>query len=171
MDNGRKAVEEARIFAQQNDKRIRDDGSTSYWGDSRADSLDVQTINGLEVSKYDPGRNLRDMRRNLKLIGAMANGKSSLSGKSTAPHTQSTRDFRRFMAPGTAGHAPLTREPSYSTCASATGSSSTGESSIGNKRPHMINLSDDEDEIRQQTRVVEDGPSTGKKAKVTVVIK
>lgn len=61
-----------------------------------------------------------------------------------------------------------------STSDSVPGSSSAGESSAsGKKRPHIINLSnDDDEEIRQSTKVVDDNDIIpNKKPRVAVVIK
>jgi len=171
LDNGREALEEARDFAHQRDRRMtQNPGTTWHWADCRAESLNLRTINGLDVSKHDQERDVRDMRKKMKVIEDMENDKPP-ANKSTGLASLGSRGLRSFMAPGTGDQPALTREPSSS--ASGTASSSTSTSSAGKKRPNIINLSDDdEDEIREHTRIVDNGTSMGgKKYKVAVVIK
>jgi hypothetical protein len=174
IDLGREGLLEARAFARQNDQRIvRTMDGTWFWGDSRAEALDLHTINGLEIAKYDQERDIRDMRKKIKIIDGLENGKPGPVGKSKTLASLGSRGLRSFMAPGTATLPVRTNlQRAASTSDSATGSSATGEGSVPRrKRPHIVNLSDDEDEeIRQHTRVVEEGPNVTKKARVMVVI-
>lgn len=155
IDVGREGILEARAFARQHDYRI-EPGSSQYWGDNRADALGLQTINGLEVTRHDQKRDIRALRKNINII---SNTRDANAGTAMAP---GSRDLRRFMAPGTApGIHPTEAVDKLST--------SSGPSK---KRPYITNLSDDEDddEIRQNTIIIDDVPG-GKKAKVAVVIK
>lgn len=155
IDVGREGILEARAFARQHDYRI-EPGSSQYWGDNRADALGLQTINGLEVTRHDQKRDIRALRKNINII---SNTRDANAGTAMAP---GSRDLRRFMAPGTApGIHPTEAVDKLST--------SSGPSK---KRPYITNLSDDEDddEIRQNTIIIDDVPS-GKKVKVAVVIK
>lgn len=64
LSKGLVGLQEARAFARANDERIvRSFGSTWYWGDTRAEALDLHTVNGLELSKFDNGRDPREWRR------------------------------------------------------------------------------------------------------------
>ncbi|KAH5553872.1 hypothetical protein HBI25_165440 [Parastagonospora nodorum] len=165
LDAGREGILEARAFARQHDHRI-ESGSSWYWGDNRADALGLQTINGLEVIKHDQERDIRALRKNIKIID---HAKASAATKPTA--TPSGKDLRRFMAPGTALSIFPTEavdELSTSDNAVRTGSSSAGSRK---KRPYIVSLSDDDDEIRRNTMVMDDDVPGSKKAKVAVVIK
>ncbi|KAF2820537.1 hypothetical protein CC86DRAFT_304549 [Ophiobolus disseminans] len=171
LDNGREALVEARSFARHHDERIaREPDATWFWGDSRADALNLHTINGLEIAKYDQERDVRDMRKKIKVIEGMENSKPA-PGKSSAPVSLGSRGLRSFMAPGIADQADQAAPGSSANTSVAGSSSASANSGASKKRPHIIKLSDDEDEIRKQTRVVDNGPSVGKKAKVAVVIR
>jgi hypothetical protein len=166
LDDGREGLLEARAFARQNDQRIINSaGATWYWADDRADGLNLQTINGLDVTKHDPQRDVHAMRKDIKLLDGLGRIKKVPSGAVKMSVTLPSRDLRQFMSPGT----NVKQEVSMSD--SATASSSSG-SVASRKRPKIITLSDeeDEDEIRQNTRVV-NGAAGKKKAKVAVVIK
>ncbi|CAO2657886.1 Nn.00g071460.m01.CDS01 [Neocucurbitaria sp. VM-36] len=181
LDTGREAVLEARAFSRIHDQRIAKElNATWYWGDSRADALNLHTINGLEVSTYDRERDVRKWRKDIKLIEGMNNHKGLPSMRQDAVNAVAAgRGLRNFMAPGTSSSLPVrthaSRETSFSSSSSTIGTSSKGDSlGSGKKRPHtVVNLTDDEDdeEIRQHTKVVRDAPGTAKrKAKVMVVI-
>ena len=54
LDAGRVGLIESRDFARQHDKRISEHpDATWYWADSRAQALDLHTVNGLDVSSHD----------------------------------------------------------------------------------------------------------------------
>jgi hypothetical protein len=173
LDHGREGLLEGRAFSRQHDRRIAQDlDATWYWGDSRADSLDLHTINGLDVAKFDLERNVRDWRKDIKVIEGMENSKKRTM---TAPDPSSSRDLRRFMAPGTSSLAVRTHTPSENGKDGSTSSSSSAKSnsSSGKKRAPVVNLSDDEneEEIRKHTRVIVNATgSSNKKAKVMVLI-
>ncbi|KAF2033177.1 hypothetical protein EK21DRAFT_59188 [Setomelanomma holmii] len=173
LDTGRDGLMEARAFARQHDRRIvRLADGTWFWADSRTEALDLHTINGLEISKYDQERDIRDMRKKIKVIESLENSKPDPSKKPKTLASLGSKGLRSFMAPTT---IPDRTNPARatSTSESATGTSSTSESSAPHKkRPHVVNLSNDEDEeeIRQATRVVEEGRNATKKQRVMVVI-
>jgi hypothetical protein len=175
-DSGREGLLEARAFARKNDQRITSSpGATWFWGDDRADALNLRTINGLEVSKYDQKRDIRTMRKNIKVLDGLENLRSSTTAKATAPISLMNRDLRSFMAPGTATLSDRSQGvgvQDLSLSDSTIGSpDSNEEPSSSKKRPHIINLSDDEAEFRQFTEIVDDAGASKKKAKVAVVIK
>jgi hypothetical protein len=185
LDIGREALVEARTFSRMHYQRITEQaGATWYWGDTRADALNIQTINGLETTNYDQQRDIRDMRKNIKLIEAMENHKLSVP-RPTMPLPLGSRGLRNFMAPGTATLPHRTggaRIANGNESGNATGSSSTSGGVVpGKKRPLIVNVSDedeeededdDEEEIRQHTKVVDEGMDVvgKKKARVMVVI-
>lgn len=170
LDNGREGLLEARAFARNHDERIsKDPGATWFWGDDRADALNLRTINGVDVTKYQDERDPQAMRKNLKVLNGMEKCKPSTTPQLAASTIVANRDLRRFMAPGTATLPERVRELSMRD--SGTASSDTKSKK---KRPHVINLSDEEDEeIRRHTKIVSNGHGTSskKKAKVAVVIK
>lgn len=175
LDIGREGLLEARAFARKHDQRIsKEPGATWYWGDDRADALNLRTINGLDITKFDQKRDIRAMRKNIKILDSVENTKASTAKMTTVPITMGSRDLRSFMASGTAVLSDPTEGVRDLTMSdSVTASSSAGEGSLARKkRPHIINLSDDEndEEIRKNTMVVENVPNR-KKARVAVVIK
>ncbi|KAF2729410.1 hypothetical protein EJ04DRAFT_73481 [Polyplosphaeria fusca] len=162
LSQGLAGVLEAREFAQKTDKRITSSFGTSwYWGESRAEALDLHTINGLEVSNFNIERNPKDWRRHFKTVEA------SERAVSNAP----VRSLRDFMAPqelplrtsakASRGHAQSgvverveEQESSHKT------TSISMSSSVSRKRAKVVNLSsdsedEDEDEICAATKVVE----------------
>jgi hypothetical protein len=173
LDSGREGLLEARTFSRQHDQRITQDiDATWYWGDSRADSLDLHTINGLEIAKFDLERDVRDWRKKIKTIEGMEN---STKKTTTAPELTGSRDLRRFMAPGTSSLAVRTHPSPEVGMDRGTPPSSSARSSSSSfkKRAPVVNLSDDEDEekFRKHTRMVHNTTgSNRKKAKVMVLI-
>lgn len=173
LDEGREGLVEARAFSRQHDRRIAQNlDATWYWGDDRADSLNIKTINGLEVSRYDQERDVRDWRKKIKVVEAMENGTNT---KKTVPELSGSRDLRRSMAPGTSTLAvQIHTPPDIGRDGSTPPSSSAGSSSSsGKKRALVVNLrdEDDEEEIPHYTKVIQDAPGVSKKkAKVMVVV-
>jgi hypothetical protein len=173
-DSGREGLYDARAFARKNDRRITSQpGATWFWGDDRADALNLHTINSLEVSKYDQKRDIRTLRKNIKVLNGLDNAKPNTIAKPSAPLAR--RDLRTFMAPGTAtlpdhAHGVHDRSMSESIIRSRTSNEVPGSSK---KRPPIIDLSDDEDEaeFRQNTTIVDDANTSKKKAKVAIVIR
>ncbi|KAF2681029.1 hypothetical protein K458DRAFT_433906 [Lentithecium fluviatile CBS 122367] len=172
LDQGRVGLLEAREFARAHDQRITASlDATWFWGDSRAEALDLQTVNGLDVSRYDAERDPRELRKKIKVIEGVGREQNP------RPATGAPRDLRVFMAPSAASTLP-TRTSIKRELGSFSGNSSTDENSgpgPGRNGHDVIDLSssDDEDEeIRQHTRVVDDAPSMSqqKKAKVMVFI-
>ena len=171
LDLGRQAVTEARAFARKHDNRIAaESDATWYWGDDRADALNLRTINGLDVSRYDLDRDVKDLRRKYRQLDAVANGEAK-----SALDTLGSKGLRSFMAP------TLPLRTSGGKAPSDSGSSSIASASqASRKRTHIVDLDDEDDteeddlddEIRERTKVVRDdhqGPMK-KKAKVMVVV-
>ncbi|CAN9327184.1 unnamed protein product [Alternaria alternata] len=170
LDVGRQAVVEARAFSRKHDHRIaREPGATWYWGDNRADALNLKFVNGREVSRFDPDRDVKDLRRQLRVLDGVANGEAK-------PALVNEKGLRRFMAPT----LPLRSSAPEVLDDCGSSPSTVSDSGPSRKRTHVIDLEDDQedededdidDEIREHTRVVnEDRERPGKKPKVMVVV-
>jgi hypothetical protein len=177
LDCGREGLYEARVFARNNDQRITSSpGATWWWGDDRADALNLRTINGLDVSRYDPKRDIRALRKNIKVLDGLENAKPR--SKPTGPPSFGNRDLRRFMAPGTTTLPDRSHGIQDLSMSDSTGRSSPNSDEIpssSKKRSHItINLSDDEEEAeyRQHTKIIDNVVGASKKkSKVAVIIK
>ena len=178
LDAGREGLMEAREFSTQHDERIaREKSATWYWGDSRADALDLHTINGLDVAKYDQERNMKDLRKQIKLVDGLADEKAS-THRGIPTTGFGGIDLRSFTAPEMSVLPVRTQRAQEATASSsASDSLSSGHGpTVGRKRSHTIDIdaNEDDQEIRQSTKIIEHGPSvtttTNKKAKVSVVI-
>lgn len=151
LDSGRDGVLDARHYASKNDKRIVSNiGTTWFWADSRADALDLETFNGLSVGKHDIERDPKEWRKSIKITGAGA-------AVPERPPGSGTRNLRDFLASGNRA----------STIPSKDSNSSGGSMTAKGKRP-VIEVSDEEEEARRQTRIVTNIPY--KKSKIQVVI-
>ncbi|KAL1648548.1 hypothetical protein SLS61_006872 [Didymella pomorum] len=191
LDAGREALIESRGFARQHDKRISDHLEANwYWADSRAQALDLHTINGLDVSSHDQLRDTKEWRKKIKVIEGMTTSKVVPTAKLKGAPGLAGRSLRGFMAPPLSDLPDLPNRSSVVRVSNTTnGSSSTGLSikgeslapSLSRERPsHIVNLSGDEqededieinEEIRQATRIIEDAPGVpAKKARVQVAI-
>ena len=58
----------AREYSAKSDMRIVGSGKRWYWGNYRADSLDIETFNGFEVGQYNTDRDPKMWRSNLKVL-------------------------------------------------------------------------------------------------------
>ncbi|KAJ4402072.1 hypothetical protein N0V91_007433 [Didymella pomorum] len=191
LDAGREALIESRGFARQHDKRISDHLEANwYWADSRAQALDLHTINGLDVSSHDQLRDTKEWRKKIKVIEGMTTSKVVPTAKLKGAPGLAGRSLRGFMAPPLSDLPDLPNRSSVVRVSNTTnGSSSTGLSikgeslapSLSRERPsHIVNLSGDEqededieinEEIRQATRIIEDAPGVpAKRARVQVAI-
>ena len=154
LDSGHDGVLDARNFSSKNDRRIvSDPGTRWYWADSRADALDLHTINGVDVSKYDESRNPKEWRKRMKAAEQEHTGSATVF-----------RNLRGFMAPGTSSLPLRPQSLPYE------GGDRQNTITIGTKR-RVVDVSDedeDEDEIARQTEIVTKMPN--KKHKIQVVI-
>jgi hypothetical protein len=193
LSTGLEGVLEAREFSRNNDKRITEQlGADWFWGDSRADALGLQTVNGLEISKFDNERDTKEWRKDMKAEEslksvAMAQAHEQAGGL-TGGVQRSLRGFAAQVPVVKHKRLPLRNQGearSLSASLSSTGTTTTGSISDmipsagsrnpsiqGRKRNKVIDLSsEDEEEIRKGTRIVEEKVNETKKAKVRVVIK
>ena len=160
LSQGIAGMQEAREFSRKNDRRITEQfGATWFWGDTRAEALDLHTINGLETSKYDTEREPKEWRKQIKAAELM-----NLALEKTAGHEDrgsAVRSLRAFAAtlPPT-NSSVKSRSLAHSVSGSASGSSApagVGQGQVSRKRTRVVDLSsEDEDVIRQQTRIVEE---------------
>lgn len=187
LDAGRDGLVESRTFARQNDNRIaRELDATWYWGDSRAQALDLHTMNGLDVASQDQLRDPKEWRKKIKIMDGIVNNKFMPTTKPARGPGAAGRNLRAFMAPALSD-LPVRSQGSIatdrvSTNDSVASSSTTGECpavGISKKRLHVVSLSSDDDEeddeinreIRETTKFVEEVPKAqAKKARVAVVI-
>ncbi|KAF3041657.1 hypothetical protein E8E12_001341 [Didymella heteroderae] len=195
LDAGRQALLESRDFARQHDKRISDRPDANwYWADSRAQALDLHTVNGLDVSSHDQLRDTKEWRKKIKIMEGMTNTKVMPAAKPTAAPGIAGRSLRGFMAPDLPDlpdlpvRSQLSRvSNTTSESSSVASSSTTGEklaAAASRKRLSHIDLSSDEKEdedndeelnkeIRQSMRVVEDNSDSqtqAKRARVQVAV-
>lgn len=191
LDAGRVALIESRDFARQHDQRISEHPNANwYWADSRAQALDLHTINGLDVSSHDQLRDTKEWREKIKIMEGLINSKGVPPAKPLDPSGHAGPSLRGFMAPALSDLPALSvrsqrsRVSNTTSGSSVTGSSTKGKSSavgVSRKRPsHDVNLSSDEEddeddeinnEIRRATRIIEDAPSVrAKKSRVLVAI-
>jgi hypothetical protein len=167
LDVGRQGVTEARAYSRKHDRRIvQEPNATWYWGDNRAEALNLQTINGLEVAKYDEERDMKDWRKKIKLIDAMANEEPVKSA------ARPMKNLRGFMAPSMDA-LPVRTNGSRALSSLAATSSHVDRPITGQRRSHVVDLGSDEcdEKIREQTQLVEEeAVIPRKKTKVMVVI-
>jgi hypothetical protein len=198
LSQGLEGLLEARAFSRKNDKRITEHfGATWYWADTRAECLDLRTVNGLELSKFDNERDTKEWRKQIKAeenLKAMA--QSQAAHEQARAIQRSLRDFaapaptmkqkkfpRRNRSEGSSVSASLsgtgTTTTTYPNAGIVNRAVSRAESMSriesgngqGRKRNNVIDLSsEDEEQIRQHTRIVQEKGKESKKAKVRVVI-
>ncbi|KAK4941027.1 hypothetical protein LTR10_018947 [Elasticomyces elasticus] len=102
LDFDLKAIEEGRRYATQADERLEemeDDQLGWFWADTRAEALDIQTINGTETGKYDDVRDattLEQWRTYLKI----------LNGQTVAPEVFKFKSAPQSQVGGRRGRKP-----------------------------------------------------------------
>ena len=65
---GLQGVQAARLYSAENDQRIVDTGKIWFWGEHRAQCLDLGTLNGIEVGDRDPDRDPKLWREVLEVL-------------------------------------------------------------------------------------------------------
>lgn len=71
LSAGLGGVTESRSYARNHDQRIIDDQKW-YWADSRADALDLEIFNGVNVAGHDEERDPHTWRKLLKVLDGVA---------------------------------------------------------------------------------------------------
>lgn len=142
LDTGREGITHARFYSSHRHRRIvANEGTNWYWGDNRADALDLQTVNSVNVAKHDFERDPKEWRKKIKDMDSGAKVLNRKSGPS----------LRGFMAPASTS-LPVRASVSRTEEVTRNSSTSAGE------RP-IIEVSDDEEEeILRQTKVVTKAP-------------
>ncbi|KAF2868722.1 hypothetical protein BDV95DRAFT_499750 [Massariosphaeria phaeospora] len=162
LSAGLVGIRKARNIARMTDQRITLAFDTTwFWGDTRAEALDLQTVNGLEVGKHDKERDPHSWRKKIKAMENSAAGdKTAVSGM---------RNLRGFMASGSGsgpGSGPETSTSGTNT-GTGTGTGSKSGTSLSRKRSKVISISsgeeEEEEEIRKHTKIIEPSSATERK--------
>ncbi|KAF2277848.1 uncharacterized protein EI97DRAFT_274949 [Westerdykella ornata] len=172
LDAGRQGVLEARDFARKHDRRIAESpGSSWWWADSRAEALDLHTVNGHEVSKYDTERKPKEWRSQIKAILEAEGERDRVEQREAL---QGQRSLRAFKA------GPLQLQPTRDHNMTVGGLSTAGPSSASgsssSKRPsNVMDLSGEDDEEedsrhREYSVVSPRDEQKMKKSRIAVVI-
>ncbi|USP79105.1 uncharacterized protein yc1106_06379 [Curvularia clavata] len=171
LDLSRQALTSARTFSQLNDVRIAESpDATWYWGDDRADALNLHTLNGLDVSRFDPGRDAKALRKQCRIIDTADQNRDNRRAENQdvrpALDTAHIGRLSRFLAP------KLPVQPHNGKKPSANQGRDSAPAMVGRRRSRSINIDSDEneDEIRQHTRIIENHGPTSKKPKVMIVV-
>jgi hypothetical protein len=175
LDQGQEGLLEARAYARATDQRIINDlGSTWFWGDTRAQALDLQTVNGLEISQHDTERDPTDWRRQIKVMESVAQ-ENKMAEQQTGNPLQ--RNLKAFMAPPPHGLDLPVRSGTVGlkgeTGRLSSGSSTaTGEGSVSGskRRASRVGDSRSEDDMEEQAKAMGNQRDNRKKVKVAVVI-
>ncbi|KAI4166095.1 MAG: hypothetical protein LQ342_000526 [Letrouitia transgressa] len=78
---GAQDIQMARKFAANNDKRLVETGKKFFWGEYRAECLDLSILAGLEVGKYASERQPKLWREVLHLLDENIEAKSGMRGR------------------------------------------------------------------------------------------
>lgn len=68
LNLGLRGTRAARLYSAENDQRLIESGKKWFWGEHRADCLDLGTLNGIEVGNRDPDRDPKFWRETLRVI-------------------------------------------------------------------------------------------------------
>lgn len=145
LDAGREAILQARMYGRTNDHRITTSAaeggpSNWFWASSRAEALDLVTVNGLEVSKHDKDRDIKNMRKAAKILADEENEERNNNG---APQVRD--GLRGFMA-----------EPAEQSRARASGRGRLGAVNTLANPIDISSTDDDELEFRRHTRIIDE---------------
>ncbi|KIY02103.1 uncharacterized protein Z520_02241 [Fonsecaea multimorphosa CBS 102226] len=105
LDYDLKGIQEGRVYATQADERLAEakEGSVLwYWADTRAEALDLQTVNGLEVGKYDKTRDkdtLELWRTHLKILNGQQFSLDTIASQYTSNFPDSEQSGNRRGRP------------------------------------------------------------------------
>jgi len=68
LNLGHRGIQAARLYSAENDQRLVASGKKWFWGEHRADCLDLGTLNGMEVGNRDTDRDPKCWRETLQVI-------------------------------------------------------------------------------------------------------
>ncbi|KAF2093519.1 hypothetical protein NA57DRAFT_48274 [Rhizodiscina lignyota] len=91
---GLDGIIDGRAYSEKHDKRILE-GKTWFWGEHRADSLGVETLNGQEVSKFDPDRDPKKWRRQIRVLEGIADEKERQALKKQTMNHRPLRGYEQ----------------------------------------------------------------------------
>ena len=72
LSSGLQGVLQARNYGRHHDKRLLSEGRNWLWTDTRAEALDVDSINGIETAKYDESREAKRWVKYVKELDGVA---------------------------------------------------------------------------------------------------
>lgn len=82
VDIGAQDIQMAREFAAKNDNRLVETGKKFFWGEYRAECLDLSILAGLEVGKHASEQQPKLWREVLQLLDEKIESKSGMRGRS-----------------------------------------------------------------------------------------
>ncbi|GME36612.1 Transcription-silencing protein Clr2 [Neofusicoccum parvum] len=99
LSRGVEGIYRSRHYSSHNYLKI-DKGKSWFWGDSRAEALDLATVNGLEVGRHDKSRDPKTWRKTIKIMEGSAGLEDKLALRKAS---RNERPLRRGS-----GSTPLT---------------------------------------------------------------
>ncbi|OCK75072.1 hypothetical protein K432DRAFT_409333 [Lepidopterella palustris CBS 459.81] len=94
LSEGLEGIRYMRTYSSEQDKRITDrHGKRWYWGDSRTDALDLETLNGYEVGRYDKTRDPNNWRKLIKVMEGVADEKERMALKQSTLEQRPLRGY------------------------------------------------------------------------------
>ncbi|KAI9729283.1 MAG: hypothetical protein M1834_006954 [Cirrosporium novae-zelandiae] len=94
---GLEGMRNAHRFSRKFDIRLKDKEPLWYWGDSRAGCLDLETLNGYEVGKWDESRDPKMWLKTLRTIDGV-DGRTNIDIAAAAAKKRS--DFGKSVSSG-----------------------------------------------------------------------
>lgn len=77
LNLGLRGTQGARLYSADNDQRLVESGKKWFWGEHRADCLDLGTLNGMEVGSMDTDRDTEFWRETLQVIDGETSHKAT----------------------------------------------------------------------------------------------
>lgn len=157
LNRGARGVRDSRMYARGRDRRITD-GKSWFWGDTRVESLDLRTVNGQEVGRYDSERDPATWRQQIKVMEGMAKDKERITPKDA----NLARRLRAYKGNSMLNAIQVDTETEMET---ETESETVGrEPAIPRKRP-FVSVEGQESDSRDELDWSEDSVVGGKKAR------
>lgn len=92
LSHGLSGLLRAREYSQTHYRRIQG-GKKWFWGDSRADALDLETLNGVEVGRHDVERDPKKWRKDIRVMEGVAGEAERVESKRAAELESRLRGF------------------------------------------------------------------------------